>query len=329
MPTTNPVLVQYWRGEAIESIHRGAWALVDTTGSVHASVGDPDQAVFARSSSKSFQALPLIESGAADAFGLPTESLALALASHSGEPQHEKAAQRTLDLAGLTSDALRCGPQAPMGSAADAVGSRILNNCSGKHAGFLAVSQHLDADPDLYLHPDGVVQRMVRDAVIEITGADPSQVSMAIDGCSAPTFRMPLRSLATGIARVTNPAIAKLSEGRKQACLRMVHAATEHPELIAGSHQRICTDLISATEGRLFAKIGAEGVYFVGAVGADRGLAMKIDDGNVRAIYPLLIDILQRFDLITSEEVACLSQWTDPVVRNWDKQVVGHIELAP
>lgn len=331
---SNPVLVQFWRGDSIESAHRGAWVLADSSGIVHANASDPTQLVFARSSTKSFQALPLVESGAADAFGLPTQSLAIALASHSGEPQHAAATLQTLKLIGLTPQDLLCGPQAPMGSARDTTGTRILNNCSGKHAGFLAISQHLGVDPADYLDPDGTVQTLVRDALASITGADPTQACVATDGCGAPTFRLPLLALATGIARVANAeqashsALLGLTTERSEACQRLVRAARLHPELVAGSTKRICSDLLKVTSGRLFSKIGAEGVYLVGVVGSDRGIAIKIDDGNIRAIYPLLMELLQRFGFINNAEAEQLSRWSDPTVRNWDDQVVGHIAVT-
>lgn len=328
MIETNPVLVRCWRGDGVESLHRGTWVVTNTAGNVLHGAGDPHQLVFGRSSTKSFQALPLIESGAADAFKLPTESIAVALASHSGEPQHEAAVSRTLELIGLDADALQCGPQAPMGSATGAAGSRIDNNCSGKHAGFLAVSQHLGADPADYLNPAGQVQTLVRDALTQITGADPNTVTTAIDGCSAPTFRLPLQAMATGIARITNPELAGLPSLRTAACKQLTNAAAQFPELVAGSKDRICTDLIKASNGRLFAKIGAEGVYFVGVVGGNLGLAVKIDDGNMRAFSPLLTRLLRRFDLLSEAELLNLAAWSSDEITNWDGLVVGRFELS-
>ncbi len=328
MIETNPVLTRYWRGASVESIHRGAWVLTDSSATVLAGAGDPTQRVFGRSATKSFQALPLVESGAADAFHLPPQTLALALASHSGEPQHVASAAKTLELIGLGAEALQCGPQAPFGSAAGTQGRRITHNCSGKHAGFLAVSQHVGADPAKYLDPDGEVQMMVNQAVLEITGADPRAVSRAIDGCSAPTFRIPLQAQATGIARVANPETAGLDDHRRNACKRFTDAAAQFPELVAGSTNRICSDLLKVSKGRLFAKIGAEGVYLIGVVGCDRGLAIKIDDGNDRAFTPLIARLLQRFDLIEDSEVEALGKWASDVITNWDGLVVGRVELT-
>lgn len=327
MYETNPVLVRCWRGKNVESLHRGAWVLTDSAGVVHSGASDPEQLTFGRSATKSFQALPLIETGAADAFGLPVESIALAVASHAGEPQHEAGVAKTLELIGLSANNLLCGPEAPFDSGPSSPTHRILNNCSGKHAGFLAVAQHLDTDPALYLEPSGVVQSLVRDAVLDISGADPDVMSQEIDGCSAPTFRFALQSLATGMARMANPQTAGLAPGRALACDRIVAAAATFPELVAGQN-KLCTDLIRVTKGRLFAKIGAEAVYCIGVVGSDRGLAIKIDDGSIRSLTPLVVQLLRRLGFLTEDEASLLGPWPDTAIKNWDGLTVGHVELT-
>lgn len=328
MIDTNPVVVRCWRGDGVESIHRGCWALADTSGAVIAHEGETDQLIFARSATKSFQALPLIESGAADAYELPVQSIAQAVSSHSGEAQHIATASHTLSLIGLNADALQCGASAPMFVGPKATQRRIFHCCSGKHAGFLAVSQHLGEQPVNYLDPAGAVQTLVHEAVLDITGADPTTVSRAIDDCSAPTFRLPLHALATGIARIANPEVAGLTPGRIAACQRITSAAAQFPELVAGSTNRLCTDLMKVTQGRLFAKSGAEAVYLVGAVGSDRGLAIKVDDAADRARDPMVIALLQRFDLLSADEAAQLSDWTNADIVNADSLVVGHRELT-
>jgi L-asparaginase II len=328
MIETNPVIVRRWRGDGVESIHRGAWVLADTSGSVLAHAGEPEQLVFGRSATKSFQALPLIESGAVDAFDLPDQSIAGAVSSHSGEAQHVAAVSKTLAAIGLGVDALQCGPAAPFISGPTAEKQRIMHCCSAKHAGFLALSQHLNADPGDYLAPGGAVQMLVHQAVLEITGADPAMVTRATDGCSAPTFRLPLRAMATGIARIANPEMAMLAPSRVAACQRITGAAAAYPELVAGSVGRLCTDLIKVTNGRLFAKSGAAGVYFVGAVGANRGLAIKIDDASEQAREPAVLALLQRFDLLSTHEANQLAAWTNPEILNADELVVGHQEFT-
>lgn len=326
MDESNPVLTRLWRGSDVESVHRGAWVMVDGAGDVIHSVGDPNQMVFGRSATKSFQALPLLESGAADAFDLSNAALALALASHSGEPMHTTCVAETLATIGVDEGALQCGPQRPWGTPAGTPEARIINNCSGKHAGFLAVARHLGEDPAAYLDPSSTVQRMVFDAVAEICSVDPTMLETAVDGCSAPTFRMPLRALATGIARIANP--DQLGQQRADACRRLTAAAAEHPDLVAGTTGRLCSDLMRVTEGRLFAKIGAEAVYVVGAVGRDRGVAIKVDDGADRGYNALLIAILIRTGLLTDLEAAQLDAWGSTTRANWDGLEIGRITFG-
>lgn len=327
MNSDNPALLRLFRAGRLESIHRGAWVLVDLDGAVIEAAGDPDQSIFARSSSKSLQALPLIESGAADRFGFDQRHLALALASHSGEPMHVRVAADGLARIGLDADALQCGPQAPSNAAPPVEAERIINNCSGKHVGFLAVTVHLGADPATYLDPTSGVQMQVRAAVQDMTDTPADELGSAIDGCSAPTYRLPLSSLALGLARMANP--DGLAPERIAACRRLTDAARAHPELVAGTHEKFCTDILRATKGRVFAKIGAEGVYVFGVVGEGLGFAGKVDDGNARGLYTLMVDLLVRRRLITSAEAAALDRWGTTTLRNWDGLEVGHVEICP
>lgn len=318
----NPVVSELWRDGALESQHRGAWVAVDLAGTVLDSRGDPDQPVFPRSATKSMQGLPFIESGAADALGAEPAEVALAVSSHSGEPMHQAIAAGLLDRVGLDAGALRCGPQRPIHP--DHAGEpalRISNNCSGKHSAFLATAHHLGDPPATYLEPGSRTQRAVRDAVAAMTDTAADDLGHAIDGCSAPTFRMPLRALALGLGRVANP--DGLEPNRAAACRRITEAARLHPTLIGGTRDRLDTDLLAASDGRIFAKAGAEAVFAVGVVGAGVGFACKIDDGNQRGYSHLVIDVLHRLGHLSTAEVGSLAHWTDPVRRNWDRLDVG------
>ncbi len=332
MVEDNPVLVRLWRGDGVESIHRGAWVVTKSDGSVLHSVGDPTQPVYGRSATKSFQALPLIETGAADAFGLSPAAIATALASHSGEPRHIEVVADTLSRIGLGPDDLLCGPQRPFNAGLEAPADRVTNNCSGKHAGFLAVARHLGVNPSSYLDADGQVQQLVAAATAEICSIEggpaitPASMDGGRDGCSAPTFRLPLQNLATGIARVANP--TGLPDQRADACRRMTSAAAAHPDLVAGTHERLCTDLMRVTDGRLFAKIGAEAIYVIGAVDRDLGIAITIDDGAYRGFNELLIEILVRLELLSENERELLDSWGSTVRKNWDGLEIGRVELT-
>lgn len=311
----NPIVAELWRGEGVESFHRGAWVVVDTGGALLAGCGDADQLVYGRSSTKSMQVLPLIESGAATTLGVSDDEIAISISSHNGEAIHVAAARSLLARAGLSEEHLLCGATQATSADPGSPVMRITNNCSGKHAGFLAAAVTLGDDPTRYLHPDSALQVRVRQTVLEMTGAHPSRVSTALDGCSAPTFRLPLRALATGLARMANP--DDLEPGRADACRRIVSAAAQHPELVAGTAiPRFDTDLLRATSGRLFAKGGAEAVQTVGIVGAGLGFAAKIDDGSSRSLARLTIAVLTRLGHLATDELDELKSWHDPARRN-------------
>ncbi len=319
----NPIVSELWRGEGVESQHRGAWVAVDTSGNVVDSRGDPTQLVYARSSTKSIQAMALFESGAADKFALTDSEMAVAISSHNGEAIHVAAVRSILSKAGLSEQDLQCGPEPPMGGyPSDAGPARITNNCSGKHAGFLAAAVAFGDDPSHYLQPDSQVQRSVHAAILAITGADKSQVSTAVDGCSAPTFRLPLNALATGMAQIANP--DGLPERYRTAAQTMVAAARSCPELVAGTAKaRFDTDIIAATDGRIFAKGGAEGLQTLGIAGAEIGFAAKIDDGSPRSLHRLTIAVLERLGHLDETEVERLASWLNPVRRNYDNLDIG------
>jgi L-asparaginase II len=328
----NPVLVRVWRGSAVESQHRGAWVLTDSAGRVIDGAGEWTRPVFVRSSIKCLQALPLLEIGAADRFDYSDAEVALALASHNAEPCHTEVVAGLLRRLGLSADDLRCGPQPPgdpeTRARLQAEGRKptaLHNNCSGKHASFLALALHLGVPKSSYIDPASAGQVLVRESVLALTGVEPSELSTAVDGCSAPTFRMPLRGLATAFARVSNP--KSLAPARRAACERMLQAVAAHPVLIAGSRDRICTDIARATGGRIFPKVGGDAVYAIGVRGGDRGLAIKIDDGSNRGLHPVVVGLLRRFRLAAEPELAALAAWEQKSIRNWAGLEVGRTEV--
>jgi L-asparaginase II len=299
---------------------------------VLAGAGTWNAPVFARSSVKSLQALPLLESGAADRFGYDDAELALALSSHSAEHIHTERVAALLGRLGLGVEHLRCGSQVPLDPAARRAlaqrgeqPSALHNNCSGKHAGFLALARHLAVEPAAYLDPAGPSQRAVRNALQEMTGSEDRELYVGVDGCNAPTFRLPLVKLATGIARLASPATQ--SGARAAACERMLAAVARHPELIAGTHQRICTDIARATRGRLFPKIGAEGIYVIGRARTGEGLALKIDDGNDRALHALVVALLEKLGWADAGELAALARYRETPLLNRAGLAVGRTEV--
>ncbi|MEW6071471.1 MAG: asparaginase [Planctomycetota bacterium] len=328
----NPVVVRLWRGGAVESVHRGAWCLADPAGNVLGGAGDLGAPHYARSSIKAIQALPLLETGAAARFGLDDGELAVTLASHNGEPAHVAVVEGLLARIGARAGELACGAQEPLdGGARDLLrDARIApgplhNNCSGKHAGFLALARHLGVPAARYLDPASEGQRLVRAALAALTDLDAERLVPGIDGCSAPNWRVPLARLATAFARLANP--AGLPAERAAAARRLQGAAARRPDLVAG-RGRLDTDLLRASGGRLFAKGGAEGMYAVGVVGEERGLALKIDDGGGRAAHALLLALLETLRLATAAELAPLAAWRDGTLRNRAGIAIGRIEAV-
>ncbi len=329
----NPTLVRYWRGGRVESIHRGAWVLMHANGDVLDGAGAFDFPIYARSSTKALQALSLVESGAADALELGPKELALTLSSHSGEEIHTSVVGGILRRLGLAASDLRCGSHPPLDPNARhrlrAEGGELCalhHNCSGKHAGFLALGKHLGDEPADYINPDSRGQTLVRQAMLEMTDVHPDELTTAVDGCSAPTFRLPLRNLALGIARFSNP--GPFSPERRLACERLASAAASNPDLIGGTHERICSAILRATGGRLFPKVGAEAVYVIGERGGDRALAIKMDDGQSRGLHLVILHLLQRFGLAPEPELEALSAWAAGPTSNNAGLAVGRTEVV-
>lgn len=329
----NPVLVRLRRGGVVESVHRGAWCLVDAQGRVLASAGDCEHAYFVRSSIKALQAFPLFESGAAERFRFQESEIALAIASHGGEPCHTEVARSALERLGLGPSDLRCGAHAPFEARARAAlqdrheaPSALHNNCSGKHVAFLALAQHLGDSTGAYLDPHSRSQTLVRAAIAELSGVAKRDLVPGIDGCSAPTYRLPLRALATAFARLANP--DGLSAERRAIAARLTRVAAAYPILIGGSRQFLDTDLLQASGGRLFPKVGAEAVHALGVVGAERGLAVKIDDGGARALPALVVGLLEALGLARPEELARLAAWRDTKLENFAGLEVGSTEVV-
>ena len=292
-------MVELWRGGLLESTHLGHAVLVDDTGQIVQAWGDPERIIFPRSSCKMIQALPLVESGAADAYGLTTAQLALSCASHQGAALHVNAARDWLAGIGLGEPDLRCGSHEPYDKAerdrliCDHEGPcQLHNNCSGKHSGFLTVTKHLKAGPE-YVEIDHPLQKAIRAATEEVTGE--TVAGYGIDGCSAPNFAMSVAGLARAMA-----AFAKAREGgsvRERAMQRLRDAMAAHPEYVAGEG-RSCTELMRAMGGRVAIKTGAEAVFIAMIPEKKLGLALKIEDGNSRASEAALVGILTRLGVL-------------------------------
>ncbi len=330
----NPTLVDVLRGSAVESSHRGALAIVDADGAIHTALGDIDRPIFPRSAVKVLQALPLVESGAADRFGLNDEELALACASHGGEARHAQTAANMLAKAGLDAAALECGTHWPYNdsaikalAAAGAVPSALHNNCSGKHAGFVCLGCMLAGGEDRrgfvsgYLQPQHPVMRQVTAALQAATDWDLANTPVGIDGCSIPTFAIPLRNLALAFARVGTG--VGLRAGRAAAARRLRAAVASAPFMVAGSG-RFDTRVMERLGDRVFCKVGAEGVYCAAVPELGLGVALKMDDGNTaRACEVVMAAAIERLLALDEADAAFMETLSHPVLRNWNGIEVG------
>lgn len=303
----NPVLVEITRGDLVESVHRGAVAIADASGALILALGDIETPAYPRSSLKPIQALPLVESGAADAFGLSEEEIALACASHSGEPMHTERVAAWLKRLGLGEADLACGAHpvryAPVWEemvCKHEAPTRIHNNCSGKHAGFLTLAKHLGAPTEGYERHDHPVQIAVARATAELAGVD-IDMPWGVDGCAAPNFALPLSGFARALAKLADP--SSLSPARAAAAKRIVHSMAAHPELVSGTG-RACAVLMRAGRGRIAVKTGAEGVFAAIIPEAGFGIALKVDDGATRASETAIATILEKLGLLHGDAAA-------------------------
>jgi len=327
----NPILVEVTRGGRVESRHRGAIAVADAAGKLVARWGDVDDAVFPRSAFKSLQALPLVETGAADAHGVGDDELALASASHSGEPMHVERVEGWLARIDCREGHLACGPHLPLHEPtahamlrAGERPCRVHNNCSGKHTGFLTLARHLHIAVDGYERPDHPVQVMVREAIAEMCDVKPDALPIGIDGCAAPNYAIPLQHLARGMARLGDR--AKLAPARAEAARRLIAAWKAHPQLVSGTG-RACADLIEAGRGQTVVKTGAEGVFTAVVPERGLGIALKIDDGGTRAAETAMAKVLVLLGAADAGS-AKLARHLRPPVSNWRGDEVGERRAA-
>ncbi|MBI4541906.1 MAG: asparaginase [Gemmatimonadetes bacterium] len=325
-------IVDAVRGNVVESRHRVSIAVARADGVLVARSGDPDLITFWRSAAKPFQALPLVADGVADALGLEDDELALACASHNGEPEHVAVARRLLAKSGSTERDLACGPHPSLAEGvARAMAergeqpTRLHSNCSGKHAGMLALARHHGWDRAGYALPEHAVQLRCVAEVAVWTGVPAAAIALATDGCGVPSFALPLRAMALAYARFAAAATAGPSgpgprDGRGAAG-RIVSAMRAHPFMLAGTG-RLDTDVALASGGAILAKVGAEGVYCAALLGPGLGVALKVEDGDGRSVAPALLAVL---DVLAPGAVRGAEAFRSPPLRNSVGDVVGRI----
>ena len=321
------------RGGIVESVHHGVVVAVDASGDLVASAGDPETVVFFRSSAKPFQAIPVIESGAADAFGLTPAELALCCASHEGSPEHQRQVTTMLDKIGMSSADLQCGCVFP-GDEAEAarvkVGaidpSPLQSDCSGKHAGLLATIAHEGLSRHDYLDPAHPLQRRILGIMAEVMRVPEESIVLGTDGCSLPTFGAPVRAFATAYAALAAPErVPELAGRRHAAALNRLRAAMiAHPENVAG-HGQLVTDLMALSGGRVVAKSGAEGLICLAVPERGLGIAIRVLDGTFRTHAAITVAALEQLDILDSITRDAILQRHSPELRNHNGHLVGGI----
>jgi L-asparaginase II len=328
----DPIVVEVVRGGLVESRHRAALAVVDAAGTRIFTAGDAAKPVFPRSAVKPFQALPLVELGAAEKFALSDEELALCCASHSGEPAHVRGVERVLAKAGFDVSALACGTHWPASQSAamalaraGAAPSALHNNCSGKHAGFLCVARAMEIDPVGYWRPEHAVQQRVHAVLEDLTGESLPPDCRAVDGCSVPTWAVPLENLALAFARFGSG--HGLASERTAAAARLFKACVGAPWYVAGSG-RFCTEITQLLGSQALVKTGAEGVMCAALPALALGVAIKCDDGASRAAEALMAATLARVLTLDDHQRAALGRFAQPKLRNWNDIETGKLRVG-
>jgi L-asparaginase II len=339
VPIADP-LVEVRRGSLTESRHRGHIVVLEPDGNVVGYLGSPHTVTFLRSSAKPFQALPLLTSGAADRFGFTDQEVALACASHNGEPIHTEVVASMLQKIGLGSEALKCGIHEPY-SVEVAGKLRLLgespnvlqNNCSGKHAAMLALAKHIDAPIDNYNEAENPVQIAIAEAVSQFSGVAVTDMAVGIDGCAVPVFGITVKAMALAYARLVSPP-ADFDKKTRDACARIVRVMSAYPELIGGTSDRLDTEIMRAASGRLVSKVGAEGVYTAGIMPSEEwpgglGVAMKIEDGDDKRARPtVVVETLRQLGVLRDESLEAVARYAFFPVRNRPGQVVGEVRAS-
>jgi L-asparaginase II len=331
------ILVKATRGGYTESLHRGSIAVVDNRGILIDSVGDPEGSTFLRSCAKPLQALPILESSAADQFGFTPPEIACMCGSLNGQDYQVEAVSSILRKIGLSEDYLQCGVHAPShrptAKKLEEEGKKprpIHNNCAGKHAAMLALCMFYGWPTETYPKIENPVQQLILEKISRMTETPKGEVKIGIDGCGVPVFAVPLKNLAWAYAKLAvRPDPERMAAKDPERGLHcLMQAALSHPEMIAGD-ERICTDVMRAAQGRVFAKTGAEGSYGLSLIGQGIGIGIKIEDGSPRALNPVVIEVLRQYGILDSDGLQRLRAYgpKSPIL-NHRKERVGEIETV-
>lgn len=332
MKSQQPAIVEIYRGPAVESVHAASLVVCDQDGSTVIEMGQVQRLVFPRSAIKSFQALALVGSGAAEKYGFTPPQIALACSSHNGEIIHTTAATAMLEKSGLSCGDLECGCQNPLyGRATEELfrsgkpSEPVHNNCSGKHAGFLAFAQHIGVKTPGYIKPDHPVQLEIAAILEQLTDSAHNADNRAIDGCSIPTYAIPLKNIAIAAARFASQ--TGMSKSKAQAARHILNACSDHPEMVAGS-ERACTQIMEVTGRRASVKMGAEGVYVAMYPDLGLGAALKVHDGNSRGAESLIAEVSRTLLRLNGPSDLALETIANPILKNHNGIEIGEISIS-
>lgn len=327
----NPRLLYKSRGDIHESYHRGTICIVDKDNHVLFEKGNIHEATFTRSALKLFQTIPLIESGAADFYNLSDQEIAVTCGSHNAEKIHQDLVNSILQKIGSNVSELQCGAQPPSHRATrnnivqnKQNFSAIHNNCSGKHAGFIALAKYLGDDSSKYLSPESKCQQLIKKTVAEVHQIDEKELIDGEDGCSAPNYAMSVKQQAIGYKNLAHPII--LSEKRQKAIKRITQAISNFPYLIAGE-KRYCTELTSIYKNELIGKTGADGIFSMLFLDKKWGCTIKVEDGSMGPQYVIAQNILEALKIGTISQRERLKNYLAQPIKNWNKHQTGF--LAP
>ncbi len=324
------ILARVYRGKAVEAIHYGAIAVVNAKGELTHYLGDPYEPFMTRSSIKPFQLMPLFISGAADHYKFTPKQLAIMCGSHVGSDEHYDVVKSNLEKAGNSPEYLKCGCHWPLGMMIEQNyplngedKDSVRHNCSGKHSGFLALAKYLDDDIGEYLNPDSKTQNLIKATLSQFCEYDFDKMHYGVDGCSAPNYPLPLYNLALGFKKIMNgDATGKVSNAILD---KIKEAMTTHPEMVSGE-KRVDLALARSFNGKLICKVGAESVEGIAFSDPPVGIAVKVHDGNQRALAAICLSIFKQLGYIKDiKDFPLLEKYEKPEVRNVSDILTGYI----
>lgn len=322
-------LVEVIRGNTVESIHKGDIVIVNSEGKIVHELGNAGRITFFRSVAKPFQAIAALETGIVEEYGLGLNEIALMIASHSGEKEHINTIKGMMEKTGISEDMLKCGVHEPVNrEAAKQLAlkgespTRLHCNCSGKHIGLIAASKLKNTDVREYYRESHEIQKDIKSIISEFCNVELEEMETGVDGCGLPIYAVPLKNIALSYANLCDMEFKKGKYSKSQNYV--LSAMTMYPEMVAGKG-RLDTEIMKKFGDRMISKAGAEGVYCAGIIGKSIGIAIKIDDGNSRAVGPAILDILVQMKIIDKSEAEPLKNFWKPPVLNHNKEIVGKI----